>query len=258
MKRVLSIIAVGIALGIVLFILKNALDIDDSAFWRYYFTGGIAAITAAALWNLLYTGRYQRKMKEAAALRGKGDTAGYMAAIEKLLQTAKGRQLKSQLKLNLSAGYCDLEQYEQAIAILEPLGQEKLRGPIRLVQRLNLCICYFYSGKTDKALALYHNSQKLFAPYRRTPVYGGNLAVLEMLADIEEGEYPKAAELLRQARSSWNIPRLYDDYQYVEHRLRERFPGFDMLDDGEEPDDLEDWETPGEPDAPAAPEDREP
>ena len=241
MKRVIAVIAVGIVLGIVMFILKTALNIDDAAFWRYYLTGGIAAITIAALVNILYTGRYQKKMQAAAALRAKGDAAGYLAEIEKLLQTAKGRQLKNQLTLNLSAGYCDLEQYERAIKILEPLGQEKLRGPIRLVQRLNLCICYFYSGQNDKGLSLYQSSQKLFAPYRKTSVYGGNLAVLEMLADIEEEEYQKAAELLKQARAQWNIPRLYDDYQYVEHRLRQRCPTLDVPDDSE---DSEDWDSP--------------
>lgn len=219
MKHVIKVVAFGIVLGVVLTVLQNALQIEKNTFLRGYFIVGIAVIVGAALVNLLYNRHYWKQMRKAAELLGEGRTEEYVETVDRFLQRAKGRRLKNLLKLNLSAGYCDLKQYDRAIQILEELSQEKLTGVVKMTHRLNLCLCYFYSGQNDKAVELYQASEKEFAPFRENAYYGGSLAILEILAALEKGERDRAEALLKQAKETWNYPRLQDDYRRIEERL---------------------------------------
>lgn len=219
MKHFVKVIAAGIGLGIVLAVIQNGLQIEKTLFLKVYFMVGIAVIAGAVLINLLYYKKYRGEMQQAAVLLEEGRTQEYVDTVKNMLQRAKGRQIRNLLKLNLSAGYCDLKQFDQAIDLLEGLSQERLSGIVKMVHRLNLCVCYFYTGQNGKAMELYQASEKEFAPFRNNAAYGGNLAVLEMLADLENGEKDRTAGLLKQARETWNHPRLQEDYRKIEERL---------------------------------------
>lgn len=219
MKHFVKVIAAGIGIGIVLAVIQNGLQIEKTLFLKVYFMVGIAVIAGAVLINLLYYKKYREEMRQAAVLLEEGRTQEYVDTVKNMLQRAKGRQIRNLLKLNLSAGYCDLKQFDQAIDLLEGLSQERLSGIVKMVHRLNLCVCYFYTGQNAKAMELYQASEKEFAPFRNNAAYGGNLAVLEMLADLENGERDQAKALLKQAREAWNHPRLQEDYRKIEERL---------------------------------------
>lgn len=222
MKHFLKVIVAGVCLGVVLVVIQIVFQFDRDALLRGYWSFAAVLIVAAALFNILYNLRYQKKMQAAAALLEEGRPAEYIAAVESLLQTARGRYVRNTLTLNLTAGYCDLKQFDKAIDILEGLSGERLRGIVKTVQRLNLCACYFYTGQQSKAMELYRASQKEFAPYRKTAVYGGSVAVLDMFAAIGEGRSKDAEALLKTARETWDRPRLRDDYQYIEALLAEQ------------------------------------
>lgn len=221
MKHFAKVIAAGVGLGVVLAVIQNGLQIEKNTFLRGYFIAGALIIAGIVLVNVLYHGRYRKEMQKAAVLLEEGKTGEYVAAVEELLRRARGKQLRNLLELNLSAGYCDLKQYDRAIALLEKLANERLSGVVKMVHRLNLCVCYFYTGQNAKAMEVYRDSQKDFAPFKKSPAYGGNLAVLEMLADMERGETEQAAALLKEARETWNYPRLQEDYRKIEARLEE-------------------------------------
>ena len=222
MRRFLRVAALGVVLGLLLVLLQHTLGMETGPFLRGY---GIAAVTVlgvALLCNILYNDRYRKKVQAAAALLEAGKAAEYIHTIEGLLQTPRGRQLKNLLRLNLTAGYCDLKDYHKAIQILEELEQEPLRGVVRMIQRLNLCVCCFYAGQDARALAVYDASDGIFAPYRGGAAYGKNLAVVDMLADIRRGRYDRARELLATARENWNDGRIAADFDYIEKLLEEQ------------------------------------
>lgn len=221
MKRFLRVIGAGVCLGAALGIVRAVFQIDDGVFWRWFLGLAAAVIIGAALFNILYSLRYQRKMDAAVRLLEEGRTAEYIDAVEALRRTAKGKYIKNYLTLNLSAGYCDLKQFDKATDILEGLSGERLPGVVRMVQRLNLCVCYFYTGQNARAMELYRAGRKEFAAYRKTAVYGGSLAVLDMFAAIAENRPEDARTLLRTARKTWDRPRLRDDYKYIEDLLAE-------------------------------------
>ncbi len=221
MKHYLKIAACGIGLGVVLVIVQQILQIDKENFlYGYYIVAGIL-IVSIFLFNLLYVRFYQKKMHQAILLLEAGKADEYLVVVQHLLKRAKGRYLKNLLTLNLTAGYCDLKQYEQAIDILENLSKQKLRGQLKMVQQLNLCACYFYTKQNDRAIELYESSQKIFKPFRSLSIYGGNFAILDIFAAIERGEYAKAFNLLEYAQKTWKNPRLQDDYLYLKKLLEE-------------------------------------
>ena len=220
MKRIFKIIAIGIIIGVLLVIAQIALHIPKDIFLHYYWICGVVIVLGAAFFNLFYNLSYQKKMKEAVKLLEAGNAKEYIEEVESLLNTAKGRNLKNFLTVNLSAGYCDLKEYEKAIDLLESLVDERMYGVLKMVQRLNLCVCYFYSNKGKKAMDLYESSQKEFAPFLKSKLYGGNIAILNIFAAIEKGELDNAKNLLKSACEAWDNPRLQDDYQYLEDILK--------------------------------------
>ena len=70
-------------------------------------------------------------------------------------------------------------------------------------------------------MQLYEASEAVFLPYRDRQPYGGNLAVLDMLAALERKEYAAAGAMLAEAREKWDSPRLAEDYAYIEECLEE-------------------------------------
>lgn len=222
MKRFVKVIAFGVALGLGLVALQHALKMETGAFLQGYWLGAATLLVVVALCNLCYNLRYQKRVRQAAALLEEGKADEYITTVEGLLRTAKGEQLKNLLRLNLTAGYCDKKEFQKAIDLLEELEDARLQGPVRMIQRLNLCICYFYTNRDDQAMKVYDASDDLFAPYRGGAAYGKNLAVLDMLADIQKGQYDDARELLETARKNWNNPRIAADYDYIEKLLEEK------------------------------------
>lgn len=220
MKHIWKVIGIGVVLGIALLLVQKALHIPEEIFMRYYWLLGVAVVAAAVLFNHFYHRSFLKKMKTAAILLEQGKPQEYIQAVEALRQKAKGRYLQNLFTLNLSAGYCDLKEYKKAIELLKSLENARLYQDLKLVYHINLCICYFYDGQSEKALALYENSQKLFRSPLAAKLYSGNIAVLDVFALMEQGEYGRAKELLATTREVCSNSRLQVDFAYLEEKLQ--------------------------------------
>lgn len=218
-KRSIKIIIGGVGVGLLLGIVRSVFGINEALFMQYYWITGGAIIVGVVLVSILYFNSYRKKMQKAVALLEEGKTTEYIDTMEILLQKARGRHLKNVIRINLSAGYCDLKQFDKAIQILEGLSEEKLTGELKMIQRLNLCLCYFRTCQASRAVELYEASQKDFRSFRKLSFYGGNFAVLDMLIAIEKGQLEYAEKILETAKKTWNTPRLQNDYLYIEELL---------------------------------------
>ena len=218
MKRLLRIIFIGIGLGILLSLIQRVFQIETHTFLRGYWMIAPALVVGAILINVLYNLHYHRKMRDILTLLKEGRAADYVDAMEALIQTAKGTRLKDILRLNLSAGYCELKQFDTAVRILEALPYARFQGAVKLVYCLNLCVSYFHTTQWEKALALYRENEPLIARYRTGP-YGGNVAELDIIAAILAGQFDQAEHLIASARTAWEDPRLQEDYCQLESIL---------------------------------------
>ena len=220
MKHFLKVLAAGVCIGIVLAVFKEALDIDGTLFWRWYLIAAAVIIVGAMVFNILYARYYGKKMQELVPLLENGQPAAYLAGLEDLLKSAKTRGLRDMLRLNLSAGYCELDRYEEAVAVLESLKFGGSRVP-ETVRRINLCVCLFRTGQAAEAMELYRASEKWFTPCRGKEPYGGNIAVLDIHTAMAEGRYKEASAMLDHARKTWDKPRLRKYYGQLEQLMRD-------------------------------------
>lgn len=225
-KILLKIAAVGICLGLALAIIRQVFHIDQDAFMRGYWIAAPVIVAGAALASAFYYMSYQEKMRRITALLDEGKAEEYIAEMEKMLETAKGQKLRNILKLNLTAGYMDEKRYDVAGHILEGLsGKYSAGSPEEVVRRLNLCMCYFYDAQYETAMELYNGSQEIFSRYRDDEIYGGNIAAVEIFAEIINGRYRHAGQLLEMARKSWTDTRLQKVFRELDSFMAERKMG---------------------------------
>ena len=170
--------------------------------------------------NLLYILPYYERMKRASQLLEKDKAEEYISEIEGLLNTAKGESLRNSLKVNLSAGYIEAGQYSAAISILENLSEKgKLPSSLKTPVYLNLCTSYLHLEQSDKAIALYHQSHDLFAKYKNSKEYGGNILVLDINIAIQEKRYEEASHMLDIAQKAYSGPRFQKAFQEIANIL---------------------------------------
>lgn len=222
MKRIWKIIVIGVCSGLVLVALQMALHIDRDVFLRWYWAAAAVVVMGAVLVNVGYNIFYQKRMQKLVPLLEAQKPREYIAGVEQLLKTAKGQSLRNILTMNLSAGYIDLKEFSKAIELLEGISDRRLVGTaVKTVCRLNLCTCYFQTGQGEKALALYRDSQSIFEAQRRGGLYGGNIAIVDILAAVQKQEYSQAEQLLNRARRTWDAPRFQEAFQEIEQVLTE-------------------------------------
>ena len=221
-RRVGRTLAIGVALGISLGFITSVLDIDKDVFMKYYIVAAILIVAGVFLYNYLYIRKHNQAMNQAINLLNEGKTEEYMVRVSELERKVKGKALKNLMRLNLTAGYCDLKEYEKALEILESLKKEKLKGDVELVWRLNTCLCYFYTGRTKEAMQLYNESKSLFSSSKKKGLHVPNIAILDMLAMIEDGRKKEARQYLEFAKEKWPQMRLEEDYRMIDERLKAR------------------------------------
>lgn len=216
MKRVVKIILIGLCLGLILLLLKISFGIDDAAFMRAYWIAAPAIVLGAVLINLCYNLIYFNKVRKIAKLLSEENPQEYIEGIENLLKTAKGKALRNILELNLAAGYIETKQFDIAIPILEKLSNERLRGSaVNVVHKINLFLSYFETTQNEKAITVYNENQGLFQQYRHHKIYGGNIAILDVIAAIINEQYNQAEELLDTAKKMYDDARLQKSFQEI-------------------------------------------
>lgn len=223
MRRVRRTVMIGICAGILLLLLQRGSGMDESVFMRGYWIAAPFIVIGAALFNILYYLLFMLRMHRLELLLKESSASEYIAATEALLQKAKGKTLRGILKLNLSAGYLEAEEYETALRMLEELSAERLRGrEVKLVHGINLCIAYFKTAQYERAKESFLSHRELFEKFREHRRYGGNIAELEILSMMAEGQYETAEALLKTARERWHDARLQAEFQELEELLREK------------------------------------
>ena len=221
-RRVGRTLAIGVALGISLGFITSVLDIDKDVFMKYYIVAAILIVAGVFLYNYLYIRKHNQEMSQAINLLNEGKTEEYMVRVSELERKVKGKALKNLMRLNLTAGYCDLKEYEKALEILETLRKEKLKGDVELVWRLNTCLCYFYTGRTKEAMQLYNESKAFFSASKKKGLHVPNIAILDMLAMIHDGRKKEARQYLEFAREKWPQIRLEEDYRMIDALLNKK------------------------------------
>ena len=218
-KRYLMFFTVFVILGIALAFVKKKLNISDSAFWKFYYTLSAALLIGAVAFNSFYHKKYVGKMRRAIKILDDNNTEEYIKVVEQMLKKAKGRYLHTLLTVNLSVGYTELKDYKKALELLKSVSENRMYGELKMVHKLNLCCNYYYDGQREAAKSIYNENLKIFKSYRDTPIYGGNIAVIDIFMEIEKQNFELAEKIFTSAREKWDNPRLQEDFLYIEQLL---------------------------------------
>ena len=222
MKRVGKILLIGLCTGLILAAAQNALKIDKEVFLRWYWIVALGIVVGAAAINVGYSLVYLRRQKRLVELLEEGRVQEYLSGIKALLATARGKNLRNILTLNLAAGHLEGREFDQALPLLEGLSNKRLRGSaVNTVHRINLCLCYFYTSRYEKAMEVYEDSRELFRRYRGQKLYGGSIGVLDVIAHILRQEYDRAEEDLEEACRTYQDPRLQKTFGEIRQILED-------------------------------------
>ena len=220
-KRILRAVLLWALLCFVLGILAAFFEIKASTVQILIIICCAIYLLVTITYYFVFMQPYRKRVMQQNAEMEAGNLETALDDIKAMQQEPRVRRsqyLTQCCQINLSAAYCRLEQYDRALEVLNAMP-EKLKEQVRLVHHLNTCICLFYSGTEEKALAYYHTHEKLFHAHRGDRNYKGNLALLKCWVLSAQGELAAARELCKQTKALCNTPSLLEAYEKLEQHL---------------------------------------
>lgn len=217
MKRTLKVILAGVVLGIALLLLTNFLHIDESDFLRIYCNLGLAAILLVAVINSGYYFYKLRQLKPVMALYARGEFKIFVEEMEGLISGTRNKYLQNVMKLNLGAGYLDVNQPESLVDLYKSMDVNYLKNKnLKLVYRLNLAIAYFKLEDLPAFKRIFKANEDFFARFEEHATYGENVSQLYLMREISEGHFGRARERLNTLRAQSKKPKIIDTYNQLE------------------------------------------
>lgn len=211
-RRLLKIFILGVCLGFGMIFVQWYLKMDTDEFMPIFLRIALVVIIGSTLISIAYFLFYWERMRRLIKLLRSGQAAEYTEGMEKLLRTAKGKYLREILRLNLAAGYAELEQYSMALNIMEDLAVSGLRGSaLKQVLGIDLFICYFKTTQYEKAMETYREYQPIFCKCRCKKPNGGYMALVDIMAAIINEDYARADSLLDEAMKTYKEPDIQAD-----------------------------------------------
>ena len=166
MKHSLKVILAGVVLGIALLVLTNVLHIDERVFLSVYWKLGLALILLVAIMNTGYYFYKLRQLKPVMALYEGGDYKKFVDELENLISGTRNKYLQNIMKLNLGAGYLDLNQPAKLVDVYESMDVNYLKNKnLKLVYRLNLAIAYFKLEDLPSFDRIFKANEAFFASF---------------------------------------------------------------------------------------------
>lgn len=227
MKHCLKVIFAGVVLGIALLVLTKFLQIDEKVLLRIYWKLGLALILLVAIINSGYYFYKLRQLKPVMALYEAGEYKTFVEEMEELISGTRNRYLQNIMKLNLGAGYLDLNQPERLVDLYESMDVKYLKNKnLKLVHRLNLAIAYFKLGDHPAFKRIFKANEDFFARYEDHDAYGESVSQLYLMEEISEGHFDRAREKLNILRAQSKKPKMIDTYNQLEGIINEKSARF--------------------------------
>lgn len=197
MKKFFKIIGIGVLIGIVLTVIQVNTGIERGVFLNYFLMASIIFLIGFIVFNTAYFGYYASKIAKIAPLYQEKKYDEYNKQMEELLKKAKIRQIQGVLRISLSAGYIQNNEFEKALKTLEEVDIKQLSGEkLKLVYWLNLCTVYFRLSILDKFFDTYDINKKLFEKYKNDKEYGENIFQINLIHTALEGNFEDARWLI--------------------------------------------------------------
>ena len=192
-------------------------------YWKYFLGLVGFVVLAVAVFIIFFKMPFSSKIKKINnEFINTNNAEKFIEENLKLFKSEKSKYNQALCCINISAGYCDMEDYEKAKITLLNAPYDALSGHNKTIYNINLAYIYFMLHENDKALEVAAKNRKAFSKLEGHPLLGGNIAAVNILSLIDQKEYKEARKLLQVARETWAVPRLEKDWDYLESKCNIR------------------------------------
>jgi len=202
MKKFLKLFGIAFAIGIAMLIISLVFKIDDKVMLKYYWIIGGVVLAVILIVNTIYYSYKTNELKHSMKLFEEMKYKDFVNELEPKIPKIKNKHIQTVMKMNLGAGYLELN---------EP----------QLIYWLNTMIAHFKLNDQIKFNELFTTHEKLLKQFENSPNYGENIKQLYIMKNIFDGDFVLARKNLNELKSKSTNPRFKKEYKRLENIIKQ-------------------------------------
>ena len=222
MKKYLKLLGISFAIGIALLIIKLIFKIDDKVMLRYYWIIGGAVLAIILIVNTIYFFYKTNELKHSMKLFEEMKYKDFVNELEPKIPKIKNKHIQAVMKMNLGAGYLELNEPNKTLSVYETIATDQLKNQdLQLIYWLNTMIAHFKLNDQDKFNDLFTTHEKLLQQFEDSPNYGENINQLYIMKNIFDGDFASARAKLNELKSKSTNPRFKKEYNRLDNMIKQ-------------------------------------
>ncbi len=210
MKKYLKLFGIAFAIGIAMLIIKLIFKIDDKVMLKYYWIIGGIVLAVILIVNTIYFFFEEMKYKD------------FVNELEPKIPKIKNKHLQTVMKMNLGAGYLELNEPNKTLSTYETIETDQLKSQdLQLIYWLNTMIAHFKLNEQNKFNELFTTHEKLLKQFENSPNYGENIKQLYIMKNIFGDDFVSARKNLNDLKSKSTNPRFKKEYNRLENIIKQ-------------------------------------
>lgn len=220
MKSIKKSLLFGVALGVLMLVAIKTFNIDPQLVKKNYLWVAIAIIALVAGVNLGYNIVYMNKMKKLMPLFSQKRYKDFVIEVDKLLQKAKGKYLRTVLKINQSSAYINLDELKKAENLLKSIDINEYKSDdIKIIYWINLCTLKFNKKNFKEFRKCYEEGKDTFEKFKDNPYYRENIMRIEMNSKAVDKKFDEAQGILDTLKEEYKQEELQEEYKKLQNTL---------------------------------------
>ncbi len=190
----------GVALGLSLLFIEIFFKVPVNEYLENYWYVGIFIVLAVAIIEVVISLLFSKKLLNITKTIYNDDNGeGFILENQRLLEKTRGKVQKNLIRINISAGYSYMRDFESAKAVLEQCDLDNLSGINLTIHSINLAFSNFKLNEPDRAIKIMDACRDKLQKFEQHKTLGGSIATLYILEHIAEGRNEEAKALLEKS-----------------------------------------------------------
>jgi len=202
MKKFLKLFGIAFAIGIAMLIISLVFKIDDKVMLKYYWIIGGAVLAVILIVNTIYYSYKTNELKHSMKLFEEMKYKDFVNELEPKISKIKNKHIQTVMKMNLGAGYLELNEPNKTYW-------------------LNTMIAHFKLNDQIKFNELFTTHEKLLKQFENSPNYGENIKQLYIMKNIFDDDFVLARKTLNKLKSKSTNPRFKKEYKRLENIIKQ-------------------------------------
>lgn len=222
MKKFLKLFVIAFAIGIAMLIISLVFKIDDKVMLKYYWIIGGVVLAVILIVNTIYYSYKTNDLKHSMKLFEEMKYKDFVNELEPKIPKIKNKHIQTVMKMNLGAGYLELNETNKTLSTYETIEKDQLKNQdLQLIYWLNTMIVHFKLNDEEKFNELFATHEKLLKQFENSPNYGENIKQLYIMKNIFDDDFALARKNLNALKSKSTNPRFKKEYKRLENIIKQ-------------------------------------